>query len=84
MKILETIPVTNIFLHLTYRLFAITEGTSLDVDCRWPGSCHDTKVNADSNLNKQMVDLEIPIILKQVLAAEEKIPNYLKEILLTL
>ena len=53
------------------------KGYFMDVDCRWPGSCHDAKVYANSTINKSMHSNQIPIIYKQIILGEEKIPNYI-------
>ena len=49
----------------------------MDVDCRWPGSCHDAKVYANSKIYNNMQDNEMPMQFKQILPGEAKIPNYL-------
>ena len=49
----------------------------MDVDCRWPGSCHDDKFYANSSINRKMQHKEIPIIYKQIIPGEAKIANYL-------
>ena len=53
------------------------KGYFMAVDCRWPGSCRDTKVYANSKINKNMQDNEMPMQFKQILPGEAKIPNYL-------
>ena len=49
----------------------------MDVDCRWPENCHNVKVYANSKINKNMQDNEMPMQFKQILPGEAKIPNYL-------
>ena len=49
----------------------------MDVDCRWPGSCHDAKVYANSSINRKIQHKEIPIIYKQIVPRESKIATYL-------
>ena len=44
----------------------------MDVDCRWPGSCHNVKVYANSSKNRKMQHKEIPIIYKQIIPGEAK------------
>ena len=44
----------------------------MDVDCRWPGSCLDAKVHANSRINRKMQHKEIPIIYKQIIPCEAK------------
>ena len=44
----------------------------MDVECRWPGSVHDSKVFANSAINKMLKNGEIPVI-----TGCEKGPNYL-------
>ena len=53
------------------------KGYFIDVDCRWPGSCHDAKVHANSSINRKMQHKEIPITYKQIIPDEAKIANYL-------
>ena len=49
----------------------------VDVDCRCPGNCHGAKVYVNYSLNRYIVDLQILLIFKQVLARKENILNYL-------
>ena len=49
----------------------------MDVDCRWPGSCHDAKVYPNSSINRKIQHKEIPIIYKQIVPRESKIATYL-------
>ena len=65
------------FFSLNVQAVCDYKGYFMDVDCRWPGSCHDAKVYANSNINKNMQDNEMPMQFKQILPGEAKIPNYL-------
>ena len=49
----------------------------MDVDCRWPGSCHDTKVYANSSITRNMQQKKIHIISKEIIPGKGKIPIYL-------
>ena len=53
------------------------KGYFIGVDCRWPGSCHNVKVYANSSINKKMEHKEITIIYKQIIPGEAKIASYL-------
>ena len=53
------------------------KGYFIGVDCRWPGSCHNAKVYANSSINKKMEHKEITIIYKQIIPGEAKIASYL-------
>ena len=53
------------------------KGDFKDVDCRWPASCHDAKVYANSSINRQMQHNKIPIIYKHIISGEAKTANYL-------
>ncbi|XP_057299347.1 putative nuclease HARBI1 [Hydractinia symbiolongicarpus] len=52
-------------------------GYFMDVDCRWPGSVHDAKVFANSNIAAKLKDEEIPITYEDILPGRAKVPNYL-------
>ena len=65
------------FFSLNVQAVCDYKGYFMDVDCRWPGSCHDAKVYANSKINKNMQDNEMPMQFKQILPGEAKIPNYL-------
>ena len=65
------------FFSLNVQAVCNYKGYFMDVDCRSPGSCHDAKVYANSKINKNMQDNEMPMQFKQILPGEAKIPNYL-------
>ena len=39
---------------LNVQWFCICKGYFMDIDCRWLGSCHDTKVYANSRINRKI------------------------------
>jgi hypothetical protein len=47
----------------------------MDVDCRWPGSIHDTKVFANSSINKKLSSDMLPVTYKQLVPGQAEIPN---------
>ena len=65
------------FFSLNVQAVCDYKGYFMDVDCRWPRSCHDAKVYANSKIKKSMQDNEMPMQFKQILPGEAKIPNYL-------
>ena len=50
------------------------KGKFLDVDIRWSGGTHDTKVFAKSHINKAMQEGRIPKMYKTLLLGREKVP----------
>ena len=50
------------------------KGKFLDVDIRWSGGTHDTKVYAKSHINKAMQEGRIPKMYKTLLPGREKVP----------
>ena len=65
-------PITNAQDYYNYKQFFSLnvqgicdfKGYFMDVDCRWPGSCHDAKVYANSSINRKMHSNKIPIVYK--------------------
>ena len=53
------------------------KGMFMDVECRWPGSVHDSKVFANSSINKMLRNGEMPATFQTVIPGFEKFPNYL-------
>ena len=53
------------------------KGTFMDVDCRWPGSVHDAKVFANSQICIKLRTHAIPITEQVVVPGRGKVPNYL-------
>lgn len=47
-------------------------GFFLDVDINWPGSAHDARVFANSNLNKIFVGKTLPMVYRAVLPGTDK------------
>ena len=53
------------------------KGLFMDVDCRWPGSTHDSKVYTNSAINNKMRSGDLPTLLQSLTENRQKIPNYL-------
>jgi len=51
-------------------------GYFLDVECVWPGSCHDAKVFSNSKICKRLRNKVLPETYRIVLPGHKKIPNY--------
>ena len=49
----------------------------MDVECRWPGSVHDSKVFASTSINKMLRNGKMPATFQAVIPGFEKVPNYL-------
>ena len=49
----------------------------MDLECRWPGSVHDSKVFANPSINKMLRNGEMPATFKTVIPRCEKVPNNL-------
>ena len=52
-------------------------GIFMDVDCRWPGSVHDGKVFANSEVSNSLQNGTLPVIYQTVLPGYKKVPSYL-------
>ena len=50
------------------------EGKFIDVDCRWPGSVHDTNVLSNSTINEMFRDGSQPLLHRSLLPGFDKIP----------
>ena len=48
----------------------------MDVECRWPGSAHHSKVFANSSFNKKMRSEKLPGVFQTIIPESEKIPKY--------
>ena len=53
------------------------KGTFMDVDCRWPGSVHDAKVFANSQIGVKLRNHAMPITEQVIVPGRGKVPNYL-------
>ena len=53
------------------------KGMFMDVECRWPGRVHDSKVFANSSINEMLRNEQIPATFQTVIHSCEKVPNYL-------
>ena len=54
-----------------------SKGIFMDVECVWPGSVHDSKVFANSNINKKLRNGSLPGTFQSVLDGCGKIGNYI-------
>ena len=52
-------------------------GMFMDVECKWPGSVHESKLFANSAINMSMRNGTLPTTFQTVIQGCEKIPNYL-------
>lgn len=53
------------------------KGHFVDVEIKWPGSVHDARVFANSNINKMMQYKQIPMVMEELLPGEDKVPPLL-------
>ena len=53
------------------------KGMFMDVECRWPGRVHDSKVFANSSINEMLRNEQIPATFQTVIHSCKKVPNYL-------
>ena len=67
---------TSSTIHYMYRL-CVTKDMFMDVECSWPGNVHDSKVFANSSINKMFRNGKIPATFQTVIPGCEKVPNYL-------
>ncbi len=65
------------FFSLNIQAICDSKGLFMDVDCRWPGSVHDAKVFANSDINLKFQTRNIQQTYFTVLPGYEAIPNYL-------
>ena len=49
----------------------------MDVECRWSGSVHDSKVFANPSINRMLRTGVMPATFQTVIPGCEKVPNYL-------
>ena len=52
-------------------------GLFMDIECRWPGSVHDSEVFASSSISMKMRNGGLPQTFHTLVPEPEKIPNYL-------
>ena len=50
------------------------KGRFLNVEIKWPGSVHDARVFANSDLNHMFQNKQIPMVLEELLPGEDKVP----------
>ena len=48
----------------------------MDIDCSWPGSLHDAKIFANSNINQRMAENILPISYQILLPGWTKVPFF--------
>ena len=49
-------------------------GVFLDVEIMWPGSVHDARVFANSNLNRLLMEKALPMTYRTILPGTDRIP----------
>lgn len=49
-------------------------GIFLDVEINWPGSVHDARVYANSNLNRMFTEKQLPMVYRAILPGTDRIP----------
>ena len=49
----------------------------MDVECRWLGSVHESKVYTNFSINNILRNGEMPATFQTVIPGCEKVPNYL-------
>ena len=64
------------FFSLNVQAVCDYKGMFMDVDCRWPGSVHDSKVFANSNINQKLRNGKLTGVFQSIVQGCEKIPNY--------
>ena len=50
------------------------KGQFLNVKIKWPGSVHDARVFANSDINQMFQNKQIPMVLKELMPGEDKVP----------
>ena len=53
------------------------KGQFIDVDIRWPGSCHDAKIFANSTINKLLKEQKFPSNPRKLVAGMPEVPPFL-------
>ena len=67
----------KVFSFLTGQTVCDYSGLFMDVDCRWAGSVHDTKVFCNSKTTKNSQDEKQLITHQKILPGCQKVGNYL-------
>ena len=65
------------FFSLNVQAVCDYKGQFIDVECKWPGSVHDSKVYANSSIVKKCKENSFPFTFQSVGGFERKVPNYL-------
>ena len=65
------------FFSLNIQAVCDSNGSFMDVECKWPGSVHDAKVFANSSICKNLNNGQLPITHLTVLPGHNPVPNYL-------
>ena len=53
------------------------KGTFVDVELRWPGSVHDARVYANSQINKQFISGQLPQVYQELVPGYTPVPQLL-------
>ena len=65
------------FFSLNIQAVCDANGQFINVECKWPGSVHDAKVFANSDINMKLNTAQLPLTFNTVLPGFEAVPNYL-------
>ena len=63
------------YLSLNVQAVCDSCGLFMDVDCRWPGSVYNAKVFANSAINKNLRNGDIPVTYHQLLPGSAEVPS---------
>ena len=78
-------PQVNSQVYFNYKMFhsinvqdvCDSKGRFVDINCRWLGSVHDTKVFANSNIRSSLASNFLPITFRELIPGTVKVPNFL-------
>lgn len=77
LPIFITSPRTKKISGLNVKVVHDYRGYFMDTDCRWPGSCHDAKIFANSSSVNKGIQDKLQMLFKKVLPGKERTPTYL-------